>query len=72
MTFKRKAAPVVALTFLAAGPVSGQLSTGAQDVLARFSGIVLVALATQLLVEGLTGLVAATPLGVAILGAALQ
>jgi multiple antibiotic resistance protein len=62
-------APVVALTFLAAGPVSGRLSTGAQDVLARFSGIVLVALATQLLVEGLTGLVAATPLGVAILGA---
>ncbi len=59
--------PVVACTFLAAGPLSGRLSTGAQDVLARFSGILLVALAMQLLVDGLAGLVAATSLGAAIL-----
>jgi len=60
--------PVVAGTFLAAGPVASRLSAGAQDVLARVSGIVLVALALQLLVEGLAQLAAATKLGAAVLG----
>jgi multiple antibiotic resistance protein len=60
--------PVVAATFLAAGPVTTRLSAGAQDVLARLSGIILVALALQLLVEGFTRLFAATPYGAALLG----
>lgn len=58
--------PVVAVTFLAAGPVTGRLSAGAQDALARFSGIVLVALAIQLLVRGLAEVFASTPFGIAI------
>ncbi len=59
--------PVVAVTFLAAGPVAGRLRPSAMEALARVSGIVLVALAMQLLVEGLTSLVASTPLGAAIM-----
>lgn len=59
--------PVVAATFLAAGPVTTRLSAGAQDVLARVSGIILVALALQLLVDGFARLIAATPFGAALL-----
>ncbi|SDX32790.1 multiple antibiotic resistance protein [Thiocapsa roseopersicina] len=62
--------PVVAVTFLVAGPVTGRLSAGAQDALARFSGIVLVALAIQMLVRGFAELLAGTPLGTAIFAAA--
>jgi multiple antibiotic resistance protein len=60
--------PVVAATFLAAGPVSTRLSAGAQDVLARVSGIILVAEALHLLVEGFAKLIAATPFGAAMIG----
>jgi multiple antibiotic resistance protein len=60
--------PVVVLTFLGAGTLRGRLSAGALDVLARISGIVLVALSVQLLVNGLSELLAASPLGAAIAG----
>jgi multiple antibiotic resistance protein len=58
--------PVIVLTFLAAGTLRGRLSAGALDVLARVSGIVLVALAVQLLVHGLADLVATSSLGAAL------
>jgi multiple antibiotic resistance protein len=60
--------PVIVLTFLAAGTLRGRLSAGALDALARVSGIVLVALAVQLLVTGLAELIAASPLGTALTG----
>jgi multiple antibiotic resistance protein len=59
--------PVVAMTFLAAGPVAGRLRPNAMEGLARVSGIVLVALAIQLLVDGLAGPIAVTPFGAALL-----
>jgi multiple antibiotic resistance protein len=58
--------PVVVMTFLAAGSLRGRLSTGALDALARVSGIVLVALAVQLLAQGLTELILASPLAAAL------
>jgi multiple antibiotic resistance protein len=63
--------PVVVLTFLGAGTLRGRLSAGALDVLARISGIVLVALSVQLLVDGLSELLAASPLGAAVVGRAV-
>ncbi|MEG2155498.1 MAG: MarC family protein [Burkholderiaceae bacterium] len=60
--------PIIAGTILVAAPVSGKLSEGAQDVLARVSGIILVAISIQLLIDGLSDVLAATRLGVAILG----
>ena len=51
-------AGVVAATFLLVQPISGWLQGGAKDVLVRVSGIILMALGAQLVVEGGMGLVA--------------
>lgn len=49
--------PTVALTFLAIRPLHSRLSAGAQDIMARISGIVLVTLALQLLITGIVKMV---------------
>lgn len=56
-------APAIMATLLAAGPLRSKLSEGAMDALARVSGIILVALAIQLLISGLSTLMLDSPLG---------
>lgn len=53
-------AVAVYLTFRLAGPVSSRLGPGSMDAVTRISGIVLVALGSQLAVEGLVGLARAS------------
>lgn len=52
--------PTIALTFLAIRPLHSRLSAGAQDIMARVSGIILVTLALQLLITGIVKLVLKT------------